>query len=245
MANEEEIKTEEKIENKPSEDKMQNSEPKKSSKLPLLIIVLLLILIVPLGGYFLMNEASKAKPTPTPALSPTMETKENSTPTSSISPTSKALNVDKSFTSAKFTSLSFSGYTLKYPSDWTLSEERDNSVPISTVTITKNGYTLKIFQAATGGAQCIYDGSMPEGPASDYRTSKFTEITAGFGTLRQTESPKDGKMAYAYCQKSTSDNSFGQPTNVGHMSVTTNAVTADPEIIKQIEAIVTSIQAIK
>lgn len=42
-------------------------ELKKSSKLPILIIVLLLILIVPLGGYFLFNEASKAKVAPTPS----------------------------------------------------------------------------------------------------------------------------------------------------------------------------------
>lgn len=228
------------------EQKMQNNtEPKKSSKLPILIIVLLLILIVPLGGYFLMNEVNKAKVSPTPTEAPTMEAKETAVSTPAVSPTSKAINLDKSFTSQKFTSLSFSGYSLKYPSDWTLSEERNNALPGSTVTITKQNYVLKIFQAATGGAMCIYDGGMPEGPASDFRTSKFTEINAGFGTVRQTELPKDGRMAYTYCQKSTTDNSYGQPTNVGHMSVTTNSATADPSILKEIEAIITSIQAIK
>lgn len=214
-------------------------------KLPLLIVLILLILLVPLGGYFLFNEVSKAKITPTPSVSPEPSVETETSPTKYPSPTSTSINLDKSFTSAKFSDLSFSGYKLMYPSDWTLSEERDGSVPISTVTLTKQGYTLKIFQAATGGAMCIYEGDMPEGPASDYRTNKFTDLTTGFGTLRQTESSNNGKVGYAYCQKNTSDSSFSQPTSVGHMSVTTGVAAPDPKILEEIEAIVESIELVK
>ena len=149
----------------------------------------------------------------------------------------------KTFTSAKFDTLSFKGYSLSYPEDWTLSEERDATVPISTVTLTKSGYTLKIFQAATGGAQCIYEGAMPEGPASDYRNAKYTDLES-FASLRQTESPANGKMAYSYCQKNTTDSSYGQPTSVGHMSVTTGVAAADPVILSEIEEIVKSIETL-
>lgn len=150
----------------------------------------------------------------------------------------------KTFTSAKLKDLSFSGYSLGYPSDWTLYEQRDEGTPISTITLTKNGYTLKIFQAATGGAGCIYTGAMPEGPASDYRNNKYKDLVAGFATLRQTESPSGGKMSYVYCQESSSDNSFGQPTSVGHMSATTGAANPDPQIISEIEEIVKSIKTL-
>lgn len=220
-----------------------NHENHKSNKLPFIIIALLLILLVPLGGYFLVNEASKAKVVPTPTQTPSAEA--TTAPTSSVSPTSTSIQLDKSFTSAKFSDLSFAGYKLSYPSSWSLSEQRDGSVPISTVTLSKNGYSLKIYQAATGGAMCIYEGSLPEGPASDYRTNKFTDLTTSFATLRQTESPSNGKMVFVYCQKSTNDGSFGQPTSVGHMSATTGVANPDPTIVAQIEAIVKSIETLK
>ena len=217
---------------------IKNSSSLKS-KWPLLVIGLLVLIILPLGGYFLMNENSKTQPapSPTPTTSPTVE------PSTTLAPSAIPAAL-KSFTSPKFSELGFKGYSLNYPTDWTLSEERDNSVPISTVTITKQGYSLKIFQAATGGAGCVYEGDMPEGPASDYRNNIYKDLVTGFGTLRQTEAPSNSKMAYSYCQKSTSDGSYGQPTSVGHMNATTSVASPDLNIITELEEIVKSIKTL-
>lgn len=204
--------------------------------------LLVLILILLGGAYYLgTQKTTNTQPsnTPTPTISQVLEEK-SETPTQE--PT-KAVE-SKSFTSPKFSELGFSGYSLTFPADWTLKEERDNSVPVSTVTLTKQGYTLKIFQAATGGAQCIYEGDMPEGPASDYRTNKYSDLITGFATLRQTENPSSGKMAYSYCQKNTSDGSFGQPTSVGHMNLTTGVAVLDPKIVSEFEGIIKSIKTL-
>lgn len=211
----------------------------KMSKLPWLIILILLFLIGILSGYLAINfnKQNQKQTTTTPTPTTSEQQTENS-------PTPKITSVEaKSFTSEKLKDLSFKGYSLSYPADWSLSEKREESVSISTVTLTKDGYTLKIYQAPTGGAACIYEGDLPEGPASDYRNDEYTEIITGFGTLRQTESPSNGKMAYAYCQKNQNENSYGQPTSVGHMSVSTQVANPDPEIISEIEKIVESIKA--
>ena len=203
---------------------------------------LLLVLLLVGGAYYFgtqKNTNIQPSDTPTPTVSQVLE-EGSGTPTQE--PT-KAVQT-KSFTSAKFSGLGFNGYSLMYPPDWALSEDRDNSVPVSTVTLTKQGYTLKIFQAATGGAQCIYEGDMPESPASDYRTNKYKDLITGFATLRQTESPSNGKMAYSYCQKNTSDGSFGQPTTVGHMNLTTGVAVPDPKIVSEFEEIIKSIKTL-
>lgn len=209
-----------------------------ASKLSWLIIAVLLVLVGIFGGYFVLNQTQQNQtPSPTPTISgqPQTQTSPTQAPTKSAKET-------KTFTSAKFPDLSFKGYTLTYPADWELSEERkDLPTPISTVTLTKDGYTLKIYQAATGGAGCIYEGEVPEGPFSDYRNNEYKDIES-FAILRQTESPNNGKMSYAYCQKSETEDSFGQPTSVGHMSVATGVEEPDPQIVVEIEEIVKSIK---
>lgn len=230
------------------------------SKWPFLVIALLLVLLGVFGGYFVLNQTNKSAvaPTPTPQDNGKACTQEakicpDGSSVGRTGPncefeacpaTSPASAKLESFTSAKFPDLSFKEYTLMYPSDWTLSEKRDESTSISTVTLTKDGYSLKIFQAATGGAGCIYEGQMPEGPASDYRNNEYKDLETSFATLRQTESPSGGKMSYVYCQESSSDNSFGQPTSVGHMSATTQAASPDSEIIGELEEIVKSIKTL-
>lgn len=238
----EEIKQEVRPE-EPTESPKTTPKPSTiKSKWPFLIIAVLLVLLGAFGAYFVMNQRSQSKIAASP--SPTANSEQQiELASESPSPTSKSIELTNSFSSAKFNDLSFLGYSLKYPSDWTLKEERDESVPISTVTLTKGTYSLKIFQAATGGTQCVYEGDIPEGPASDYRTSKWTELSS-FASLRETESPANGKMAYAYCQKNKEDNSYGQPTSVGHISLTTGVPSPDEEIISEAEAIVKSIKTL-
>ncbi len=213
------------------------------SKLPvILVIVLLLVILGAVGVFFWKNMMVKNEPAPV-----TEETQEVIEETITPEPTSASSSskLDQTFTSEKLSQLSFMGYSLMHPADWTLSEQRDEAVtPISTVTLTKNGYVLKIYQAATGGAMCIYEGNLPEGPASDYRNNEYTDIVTSFATLRQTETPSGGKMSYSYCQKSSTEDSYGAPTSIGHMSVTTGVANSDPEIISEIEEIVKSIKTL-
>ncbi|MBI4098060.1 MAG: hypothetical protein HY426_03395 [Candidatus Levybacteria bacterium] len=223
----------------PKEQIVESKSSETTSKLPWIIVTILLVLVGVFGGYFLLSQTQKNQ-TPSPTTAPT-------SPTSQTSPTPEPTEAKetKTFSSEKFKDLSFSGYSLQYPQDWTLSENRDEAVsPVSTVILTKDTYALKIYQAATGGAGCIYEGDLPESPASDYRNNEYKDLITGFATLRQTETPSGGKMSYNYCQKSKTEDSYGQPTNVGHMSVTTQVANPDTAIISEIEEIVKSIKTL-
>ncbi len=140
----------------------------------------------------------------------------------------EALSLDptaswKTYTSEKLNWLSFSGYTLKYPQDWTLKEEKIPATS-SRVTISKNEYSIVIYQAAMGGAGCIYEGDVPDGPYADLRNKEFTDIETSFGTLRRTyQTPFDTKTGagYSFCQKSKDRNSYGSITTIGGLSYET------------------------
>ncbi len=213
------------------------------SKLPILLIVtLLLIILAAVGIFFWKNMMTKNEPAPAQE-----EAQEDVEETPTIEPTAatSSSKLDQTFTSEKLPQLSFMGYSLMYPADWTLSEQRsETTTPNSTVTLTKNGYVLKIYQAATGGAGCIYEGDVPIGPFSDYRINEYTDIVTSFATLRQTETPSNGKMSYSYCQKSSTEDSYGAPTSIGHVSLTTGVANSDPEIMSEIEEIVKSIKTL-
>lgn len=212
------------------------------SKLPWILVALLLVLVGFFGGFFILSQSQKDQgqaPSPVPSAS-NDQTQTIASPTTAPTSSTKL----ESFTSAKLTDLSFKGYTLMYPSDWSLSEKKDESLSLSTVTLTKNGYTLKIYQAATGGAGCVYEGDMPEGPASDYRNNKYKDLKTGFATLRQTESLNNGKISYNYCQKSETGDSYGQPTSVGHMSISTQVANPDTVIVDEFEKIIESIKTL-
>lgn len=77
------------------------------NKLPLLIIVIFLVLLVPLGGYFLVNETSKTKVSPSPTEMP--KSTEKVSPT--VKPTADPTTGWKTYMNSK------SGYSVNYPSD--------------------------------------------------------------------------------------------------------------------------------
>lgn len=138
--------------------------------------------------------------------------------------------------------LSFSKYLLIVPAGWTPNHVTTNEGTwVDTLTLTKGTTTLKIFQAATGGAMCLYTGDADfEGPSSRY--DSYVDITTADGiTLRRgtTNSNNGVTKGYTMCQKGTE--SFGQPTGYGHMSLTTS-LTPDPAILAEVDAMIASLK---
>jgi hypothetical protein len=139
--------------------------------------------------------------------------------------------------------LSFFQYTIAVPTDWVVSRESNESVPVDTVTVTKGEYQIKIFQAATGGAMCLYPGDPAfEGPSSAYDT--FVDLTLKDGTILRRSGTNavgpSGKRGFTVCQKSIYDN-YQQPTPYGHASYNTPA-TPDQTILTEMDAIIASFE---
>ncbi len=140
--------------------------------------------------------------------------------------------------------LSFTKYQISVPEGWTPSHVTQNEGTwIDTLTVTKGTYELKIFQAATGGALCLYPGDPDfEGPSSRY--DLFVSLTTkdGIAMRRGTTNAVNGnKRGFTVCQKST--DSYGQPTGFGHMSYTTPIV-VDEATLTEMDEMVKSLKKI-
>lgn len=140
---------------------------------------------------------------------------------------------------AKSAGLSFDQYSIQTPSDW-LSKKESQTAMDETLTLSKNGYEIKIFQAATGGALCLYPNDPEfEGPSSKFEV--FTTLTTKDNrTLRR--SGDKNSTAFTICQKSV-DNSYQQPTNYGHISITM-PVNFTTEVLTEIDLIISSLKKI-
>lgn len=139
--------------------------------------------------------------------------------------------------------LSFKAYTINVPAGWTYSKEEAPSaeVAMDKLILNKNGYTISIYQAATGGAMCLYTGDAEvEGPSSKF--TSFVEIKTQTSEVLRRSWTADGK-GYTVCEK-TGTNPFGQPTAFGHISITVPAGGATASEISEIDLILASLKKI-
>lgn len=138
---------------------------------------------------------------------------------------------------SKSAGLSFDQYTISFPNEWSVKEE--NQTPLDQkLIIANNGYQISIFQAATGGALCLYDNDPDfEGPSSRFKSYK--ELTTQDARTLRRGGDLNGN-AFTICQKSQ-DGSFGQPTNYGHISVKLPA-NWDQNILDEIDQIISSLK---
>jgi hypothetical protein len=137
--------------------------------------------------------------------------------------------------------LVFKAYSIEVPSDWTYTREAAPTaeVALDKLTLTKGIYKISIYQAATGGAPCLYPGDPDqEGPSSRY--TSFVPLTAASGE-KLRRSSNDGVSGFTVCELQSGG--YGQPTTFGHISVVAPAVPAQ-STVDQIDAMLSSLKKI-
>ena len=193
-----------------------------------------LVLIVTIIGGVAYGAYSLGETSPLPGQSPgaatTTAAPTEPLPTATNVPSPKPTKVVQAGLDAS-SGLSFTKYQMTVPEDWVVTHTTTNEGTwVDTLILTKDfaptggKVQLKIFQAATGGALCLYPGDADfEGPSSRYDV--FENITTADGIILRRGTTKDTDpnymtkpKSYTVCQKSA-DGSFGQPTVFGHMSL--------------------------
>jgi hypothetical protein len=138
---------------------------------------------------------------------------------------------------SKSAGLSFDAYSIMFPNNWTSKKESQSALDEKLI-ITNGDYSITIFQAATGGALCLYPGDAEfEGPSSKFEV--FVTLTTKDNRTLRRSGDKNGTV-FTVCQKSV-DNSYQQPTNYGHISVKLPA-NFTPEILSEIDSILSSLK---
>ena len=140
---------------------------------------------------------------------------------------------------SKSAGLSFDQYSITTPEEW-IAKKESQTIADEKLILTKGEYQINIFQAATGGALCLYPGDDDfEGPSS--RFEEFIVLTTKDDrTLRR--SFNKGDTSFTICQKS-GDGSYQQPTNYGHISIKLPA-DYSIEMVSEIDSIISSLKKI-
>lgn len=138
--------------------------------------------------------------------------------------------------------LSFTKYQITVPETWIPDHVTTNEGTwADTLTLTKGTTKLKIFQAATGGAMCLYPGDADfEGPSSRY--DAYVPITTADGIILRrgsTNTNNGTTKGFTMCQKGSE--SYGQPTVFGHMSLTT-ALNPDDKLLSEVDEMIATLK---
>lgn len=116
--------------------------------------------------------------------------------------------------------LVFSAYSIDVPSGWTYIKEAEptGEVAVDKLILAKAAYKITIFEAATGGAPCLYPGDADsEGPFS--RFTSFVDLTTVTGDKLRRGMAQGSTSGYTVCELQSGG--YGQPTSFGHVSITT------------------------
>ena len=191
----------------------------------------LLLLVVAGGAYFLGIKRQNVTPKKQVATDVTGEIPESLADFTPAPPQDKGVSAGGA--------VSFPKYTIVVPPDWIATGKHDNINDLDELTIFKGEYEIRIFQAATGGALCLYPGDAPfEGPSATYAV--FSEIN-GQNNLVFRRGGDAGANAFTLCELKN-DGSYFAPTMFGHISFSLPAG-YDADILAEMDAIISSIIA--
>lgn len=185
------------------------------------------------GGYYLgIKNATTIPPTP----SPTLHTPTTPTP---IPPSPTPVSGDTKTVKAGLSgSTAFIPYTIDVPAGWTDARETTIAAGIDKLTLTKNGYSITIYQAPMGGNDCIYTGDKPTTMAQRY--TDFVNINGKSGQYRRSWNQSNGQsITYAVCQKAA-DDSYGTVTTFGLINVV-SPNPANSGILTEIDGVLASL----
>ncbi len=201
--------------------------------------VMLVILILGLiggGAYYFgtkNNQKSQLVTTPMPTAQPTEVISNTPTTALLLSPPGTTSSTGRTSLSAGVPQ--FGLYVLSYPAGWSTNEQRDDKAGTDIVTLTKNGYTLKIVEAGSGGGTCVFGNETPQPFSQHFNT--YVDIAGTNGVQYRRGQTDDTN--YTICEK-TSDGSYKFPTSWGPITYVTQVPTVS-SILAEMDSIVSSI----
>lgn len=181
------------------------------------------------GGYYLGKNSRTSQTYSVPSLT---QTPTSPTPQSSPTSTVKKTKTVKA-------GMSTSQYEIEIPDGWTDVRENTQAGVIDKLTLSKNGHTLTIYQAAMGGGGCLYPGDSPTEMSQNF--TDFSEIKGTTETFRRSWNLDTAQtISYTICKKG-SDGSYGTFSSFGVIS----AVSPNPanaSILNEIDSMIASLK---
>lgn len=179
------------------------------------LLAMILFIALPLAGFYLGMKYQEKTTVITPVVS---EVKTTVSPTPYVSKFNDSNAENVTYTSIALLGNSMKRYSISYPITWERNVKRIGEIS-DELTLSNGEYSIVIYQAPMGGAGCIFEGDVPNGPFGDYRNKKYTEFNSGIGLLRRFDNTPPGisNTRIDFCQK-LSDGSFVLSTAIGGLT---------------------------
>jgi len=142
------------------------------------------------------------------------------------------------YVTSKIDALAYPAFSLSHPQSWAVKESSENGT--LTISIYRNNYEIKIYQAPVGGAVCLFkDSPAFQGSSGDLRNKEYTEFTTKNNLiLRRYFNQNEGeKSTFFFCDKEAEGPYFTTPTDFGGVTYYVPAK-YDINIIKEMDEIV-------
>ena len=131
---------------------------------------------------------------------------------------------------------SFKSYTVEIPVGW--KDSHETTEVSDKLVLTKADSSVTIYQAAIGGGGCIYKGDPPMQMAQQF--TNYVDIMGKSASFRRSwNDDPSPKTAYSVCQKNTTENFYGSPTEFGAISISAHA--SDNATLSEIDSIIASL----
>lgn len=202
----------------------QPEQKKRGGIFSVLVKIFLFLLVAVgllLGGFYLGEQANQ-----TPEASLTSQTPPSPTTTSPLAqsdqpavenPTPASQNTTPVKAGLAGDATVFEPYSIDVPEGWTDARETTVAAGVDKLTLTKNGYSVTIYQAPMGGGGCVYEEDEPNEFSQMY--TNYTDINGKSGQYRRSWTENEGKsITYAVCQK-TQDGSYSVMSTFGAITV--------------------------
>lgn len=231
---------EEQVTTTPTPPTQPTQTPKKDpfSIIGKIAIALIIIVLLVGGGIVLGRSLNKPQTNNSAAtvdnISPTVSPATGNQTTPTPRPTTVDLVTFKGGLGTDTTS--FKPYFFQASKDWI--QENETTEVTNKITITKDDYSISVYQAPMGGAMCIYPGD-EEGDFKQMYT-RYKEFTGKNGEVyRRSWDEKGQKTTYTFCQKS-SEGTFGTFTTYGAVTAT-SPNPPDENILEEIDTIISTL----
>lgn len=214
---------------------------KKRSNFLVILVKIILFFLIAVGllfGGFYLGTTNTAEPTPTTTPTP-IATTTSSLPTEVLpSPTPASQNTKPVKAGLGDDTTVFEPYTIDVPAGWTDARETSVDAGIDKLTLTKNGYSVTIYQAPMGGGGCIYDKDEPVALAQLY--TNFADIGGKSGQFRRSWTESEGQsITYIMCQKNQNE-SYSGISDFGTIKIV-SPNPANAEMLVEIDGMIASI----
>lgn len=134
-------------------------------------------------------------------------------------------------------------YTASVPEDWTVTKDPSNSNDMDKLTLTKDGYTIVIYQANMGGSMYSFSDAKVDGPFAQQYSGTYSDFTGvsgeKFRRIDSSSQNKPGEKNYGVLVFGS--DAYQTPTVFGGISYTT-PLNPSADMLDEMDSIISSLK---